>query len=352
MRTRLSLLLVLMLLPLLAACGGAAAPTATPFVRVTEARATATPLPALATSVPAGFPDNPLRLMLVPVDRAAAEILEPQLENAILQASAVTVDVVLAEDDVELLTALCDTTTKTLTAAWVNGITYAAARARNCGDAVMQLQRGTQTGESALVLMSTTLESQDIRSLRGQVFCRPGMDDFYGWLVPSLMLRAAELDVSALADVRDYPDTGELLSAVASGECAGAGIAETLFADVDTDSDGIRIAATSVTFPYGVLMYPFPIPLAARLSLNEGLPQIETSLLPAAESPAETTPEAAVEATAEATSEATPDPTADYTHLLAPFFGEGKFVRLEPEDLAELDAFLEATGFNFAQPEN
>jgi hypothetical protein len=66
-------------------------------------------------------------------------------------------------------------------------------------------------------------------------------------------------------------------------------------------------------------------------------------------------PTITIEATSEATSEATTEATLEATaatppsmNLLAPFFGDGVFVRLEPDDLAELDAFLAETGLNFA----
>ena len=401
-------LIVLPLTLIMAACGG---PPATVVVRGTN---TPTPIPSalpeVATDLPAGFPGNPLRLMLIPQDLEQGEALKPQLENAILQSTSVTVELVFATDRLQLLDALCDTSSSSLTAIWADALTYSVASARRCGDAAV-------------------------------------------WLLPVLMLGANSVDVTSFEEVREYPDTTALLNAVALGECAGTGIATNTLVNWQATNpeaaENLVGVLQSVPIPYGVLMYPYQIPTSARLALTNELPNLAAVMLPTptpdalstedvnltetatpsaintqeivstsgatVEAETTTSPDATLEATGEAdatdeadteaTSEATddaeaeatdidaedtgePDATAEATSaateeieaaltaeatqdaeatgepvldtdtitqvedtstLLAPFVGPGKLVALNADDLVELDAFLASSGLNFSQ---
>ncbi len=278
-------LFVLPLMLLLAACDGGA--VATVVVRGTSTPTpTPSPLPQVATALPAGFPDNPLRIMLIPQDQARARALKPQLENAILQSTSVTVEIVFAEDRLQLLDALCDTSSNQLTAIWADALTYSVASARRCGDATVWLTREGSTGETRQIVLSSTLQSRDVRSLQKQMFCRLGRDDFDTWLLPVLMLESAKVSVSTFGDVREYPDTTSLLNAVALGECAGTGVASSTLAAWQAANpsvtENVVSVLDSVPIPYGVLMYPFQIPIAARLALTNELPNLAAVMLPTA----------------------------------------------------------------------
>lgn len=325
-------LIALPLTLLLAACGGG--PVATLVVRGTEApTATPTPLPEVATALPAGFPDNPLRIMLIPQDQAEAQALKPQLENAILLSTSVTVEIVFASDRLELLDALCDTSSDRLTAIWADALTYSVASARRCGDAAVWLTRDGTSGETRQIVLSEELGSRDVRSLQRNTFCRLSRDDFDSWLLPVLLLEANRVAVSTLEDVREYPDTTSLLNAVALGECSGTGVSTSTLvawqaANPDVAENVIGVVE-SVPIPYGVLMYPFQIPSAARLALTNELPDLAAVMLPtptpdgteAVEPVGTSEADLAVTATAEAvstedalsTAEATLDATSDAT---------------------------------------
>jgi hypothetical protein len=347
----LSIILILALI--LSACGGSAA-TPTPIGRRTTATPTPTPLPLLATVVPAGAEANPLRLMIVPVDPAGAAALEAQLEQRILESASIFVDIVLVETYGEAVTALCDTTSEIQTAAWLNGMAYAAANARNCGDATIQLERDGSTNDPALIVANAE-STGSITSLRGSVFCRPNAGDFYGWLMPLLQLRLANVETSELVDIRDV-EADDLIAELRQGNCAAIGMSQSAFDALRPATQAaLRVVTTIDTVPYGVLMYPFQIPLGARLYLNDNLPTMETArvILTPTPTPNPDAPAATAEplATAEATAEATPDAGSEYDSLLEPFIGTGELVRIEPDDptIAGFSAFLASTGLDFAQ---
>jgi|GEM_PF-699534 len=276
-------LIVLPLTLILAACGGG--PAATVVVRGTSTPVPPpTSLPQVATALPAGFPDNPLRIMMIPQDLEQAEALKPQLENAILQSTSVTVEIVFATDRLQLLDALCDTSSDSLTAIWADALTYSVADAQRCGDAAVWLTRDGTNGETRQIVLSGEMQSRDVRSLQRNTFCRLRRDDFDSWLLPVLLLESNGVDVSTLEDVREYPDTTSLLNAVALGECSGTGVlTSTLVAWQAANpaaAENIESVVESVPIPYGVLMYPYQIPVAARLALTNELPNLAAVMLP------------------------------------------------------------------------
>lgn len=329
----------------LVACG-AAAPDATP-TRPPAATNTpiSTALPSIATMVPAGFPGNPLQMVIIPDDPVVAARQEVLLEEAILAASNVTVDVVFARTNAEAFAVLCSAGTDAVSIAWVDGLTYAAASARDCGEAVLQLvDEGTagRSGEVIAIVLNRALGTADLSVLRGRTFCRISYADPDSWLLPLLMLQAVDIAVDDFDVVNNYANNSALLDAVASGECSGAAFPQSQLDlwldDGDARIEDVRVAQTSVVFPYPILMYSFDTPLAARLSLTEGLLGLDAII----SSTAEATPELSVTGTAEST----PEP-ADMLNLRA-FFGPREIVRVDQTLLNTLVDFLRTTNVDLS----
>lgn len=338
---------------LLAACNsGAATPTLN--VRRTTATPTPTPLPIVATAVSAGAAANPLRLVIVPAQPADAAALETRLEERILKTTNVFVDIVLVTSYAEAVAAVCDTTSAVQSAAWLHPLAYAAANARNCGDAAFAWERAGQRAEAGLIVLNTT-QATSIGGLADKPFCRLSAQDYYGWLLPLLLLRRAGLDPAVIGELVDYADAAALTDALSSGACAGAGLSAVAYDALPAAAKtNLTVALTSPELPLGLLMYPFQIPLGARLYLNDTLAALDSN--PAALIPTPTpalataTPTPEGTPAPEATAEATPDPLAErYTSLWEPFLGAGAPARLMPEDLRELEAFLSSAGLDFAQ---
>jgi acyl carrier protein len=172
-------------------------------------------------------------------------------------------------------------------------------------------------GEATVLITNRRLGSGDIFLAQGRVFCRLGEDDFYSWFVPALLMERANLDpVRSPIRIDDYPDTESLVQAVMDGDCDISGIAQTTY-DALEDTSDLRIVDTTIRFPFGILMYPLEVELGVRLSLNDSLMSLAD------------------------------DPIADRSlHLL---LGQDMLIPVEEDSLAPLTAFMQTTGYDFAQ---
>ncbi len=160
-----------------------------------------TPLPALPTAIPPGTEDNPIHMVIKPVG-AARLITEAQInefQSVLVDQTGLVIEVTLVDRYAEALLALCNSRPDNLTVAWLDGVSYKAAIAQHCGQASLQVERrgrGRQifTGETVHIVAGTQLNGSSIRALVGRSFCRLGYDDYYGWLLPSLMMQASGID--------------------------------------------------------------------------------------------------------------------------------------------------------------
>lgn len=254
-------------------------PTFTPTPR-------STPLPPIATPIPPGQVDNPLRIVLRPDgDRQTAEDALGDFEAAILEKTGLVIQVELVDQRAEALAALCDSAGKP-SVVWLDGLAYMAARARGCGQPVLQVERGpedaTQPGEAAAIIVKKDGDVSSLGALSGETFCRLGYADAYSWILPSLLLRTQQVDPFGLKAVKDYADIPKLVRAVVKGECAAGGIpaqALTLFADdLGKTADQVSILETTIEIPFALLMMPATLPLATQQALSSALVDLaETS---------------------------------------------------------------------------
>jgi ABC-type phosphate/phosphonate transport system substrate-binding protein len=301
--------------------GVTAVPTLTPTPR-------STPLPAIATAIPPGAVENPLQMVVRPDgSMSAARAAIDAVETAILEIAGVAVDIELVERYGEALAALCQSSEGRVSVVWLNGASYVAARAENCGVPVLQVERGTRrdarTGEGAAIIVNGDENISTLSALRDRSFCRLAYDDFYTWLAPSLILRASGLNLSTTAgEITDYDDLPSLIQAVADGDCDAAGIpANALETYADDLGDAVEqvdvLTTTTVEFPYAVLVLPPEVPLGTRIALNDAL----------------------VEMAADNT----------YAPKLRDLLGQNALLPAAVDDFAELETFMSSTGLDFAQ---
>lgn len=308
--------------------------------------ATATPITDIRfipTAVPAGLPDNPLQMVMLPV--SSSLYIEPEvtvepeigevelpvdstqaeldLEQAILEYSSVTVDIVPAGSRADVLRALCDAS-DTTSAVWVDGVSFTAALAQNCGEPIYVVQKRIdgrlESGESGVIILNRNLGSTQLSALYTRTFCRFGVDDFYSWLLPLMIFRANNIDPSRIDTFVDYDDAQDMIEAVATGDCAGAGLSSVVYNDiVDGDeelSDDISVSFTSPPIPYAVLMYPVEMQLGIRVSLTEGLERLADD--------------------------------EDDSEILRPFLGQDELQSVDLDDFVEYDTFLDDVGLDFS----
>lgn len=320
------LLMILCLALLASACRRQSAdsqPTVLPTLTVTPR---STPLPALPTVVPVGQEGNPLRMVVHPLgDISDARQAAPDFEAAVLDQSGLVINVQVADRDAEVLAALCDSSSGQVTVAWLNGLTYAAAQAQNCGTAVLQVERGSRqsarTGDAASIIVNKDAAVTSFSALREKTFCRIGYDDLYSWLIPSLMMRSNGVDPLAINTVNDYEDIPTLVQAVADGDCDAAGIPadglETFADDIGAAAENIDTLATSINFAFAILVVPAEVPLGTRLALDDTLVAL-----------------------AESSSSAI---------KMRALLGQNALLPVTPEDFADLNTFIASTGLDFAQ---
>ena len=297
-----------------------------------------------------------------------------QVADAVLRRTGLHFEIVFVEAYADALVELCQSGGGLVSLPLLDGVTYTAAVARNCGQPALHMAAGVSPdglfvdlddspppaaqiaaeaeaeesgddvaeesgdttppevaatpafdlsdvplrfGAPGVIVANADLGTTDVSLVSGRTFCRLGYDDYYSWLLPSLVLQTRGIDLAtAAAEIRDYANSGALLRAVASGDCAAAGFAREVY-DTLTVPEGVTVIAETVDMPYGVLMVPLEVGLGVRLALAEHLPAL------------------AVDAQ---------DGRA--LHLL---LGQTALVPVESDDLEELDAFMQSTGLNFAQ---
>lgn len=292
--------------------------TATPTPR-------STPLPPVATVIPPGEATNPIQMVVRPPGSAVSRSLltENQISrftDNLTEQTGLNIGLVVVDRYAEALAALCDSSPAQITVAWLDGLSYAAAAARHCGEPVLQIAKDGETGTAGYLVVRDNYNASSVSSLNGQDFCRISATDYYSWLVPGLLLKEAGLDpVSSFSSVTDYDDLVSLMSAVAEGDCDFAGISADEFAGLSRSlQDDLRILAETPVLPYGVLVYPIGLPLDRRLALTEGLVQLALN--------------------------------RELAVTLAPFLGQDALVRMDsPDSFEDLTDFLGDTGLDFAQ---
>lgn len=319
------LLLAMLVIALVSACRrqvAEALPTAQPTFTATPR---STPLPSIATTVPPGQENNPIQMVVRPIgDLTEVRDALSDLEAAILENAQLSVQIELVEREAQAVAALCNSTPENPVMAWVAGVALLAVQAENCGQPLLQVAQGrgsaATTGAASSIVVRRGLDS--FETLDGRTFCRINYADSTSWLIPSLMLRANGLDlVTDLRAINDYPSTPELVKAVSSGQCDAAGIPENAmetFADeLQSVEARVSILATSIEFPYNVLMLPRDIPLGAQTTLQTVLVRLARDRV-----------------------------TGPQLRLL---LGQDTLVEVEPDSLSALTDFAATTGLDFAQ---
>src|SRR5262249_2028247 len=124
------------------------------------------------------------------------------------------------------------------------------------------------------IIVNKDAKITTISELTNKKLCRIAADDFYTWLVPTLMMKAGQVDpLTAPKSVTDYSDVDALVAAVVSGDCDAAGIAKTDYdAIANSDTEGaVDVLTESIPIPYNILLIPLEVPLGVRLQLTDAL---------------------------------------------------------------------------------
>ncbi|MCU0481051.1 MAG: PT domain-containing protein [Anaerolineae bacterium] len=300
------------------------------------------------------------------VQRRVAEQVVLEIYNR----TSLYFEVILLDSYGEGLTALCNSERGVVTIPILDGITTLAALANECGDVSLQIAKLSDdsltfvpvqitiqptpeptsdmdatveptadvtaeatsqptpaptstpapinlddavTGEVGVFFISRTLGAQSISVMQNRVLCRLNIRDFYSWFVPDLLLDNANITP---LNVIDKASPRDLVNAVASDECAGGMLSVTQFEALGTGL-GVDVVQRTISFPYGIVLYPLEVELGIQLRLNEILPPMAQ------------------------------DPQAGYALRL--LIGQNALIPITPDDLTELSQLIANSGYDLSQ---
>jgi len=274
-----------------------------------------------------------------------------RVSDDIFERTSLYVEIVPVDDYAVALSALCTSGEGVVAIPWLDGVTYAAAMAQNCGQPALQVARGgdsivfeeipestpestveatdepeteegdgdesvstdaLRTGTVGLIITNDGIQFGGVELVSGQTYCHTGLDDFFSWFLPALMIEQQAIDpLRAPAEFVEFETENDLIEAVQDGDCQMTGISEDMFDELEPED--VRIVDESIVLPYGILMYPLEVELGIKLSLTENLQALAL------------------------------DP--EQGRRLRLLLGQSQLLEAVPDDFAELDEFLAAYDF-------
>jgi hypothetical protein len=290
--------------------------------------------------------------------------LTEEASRVIFDRTRLFVEIQLVENYGQALTALCQTETGIVTMAWLDGLTYVAARENTCGEAGIQIRKGEnpqnpfadvvidvsvleatpspddegasdetpsttlinledygtlRSGSPAVLMLNAGIGATNPNVLTTRAFCRIHNTDFYSWLLPSIIFTQEDI---VPAQVIDQPTPADMLRAIVEEDCFGAMFSRDQLTELEDlpEFEEVRVSRTTPVLPYGVLTYPLEVEVGVRLSLND-------QLLALVQDPVD----------------------GRYLRVL---LGYDVLAVVEDEDFNELVAFIRNAGYDFAQMGN
>jgi ABC-type phosphate/phosphonate transport system substrate-binding protein len=172
------------------------------------------PLPSDSEAGAIGGAENSARFLLVAEEPVRTDSLVDGLNGD----EELTVTLDFTDSYAEALSALCAGQAQVVS---LNAFGYLAARERGCGEAFYILETEGATAIQGQILADSWTGVYALDGARGRVFCRPDGLSLYGWVIPSLTLRARGVDpLNDLADVIDAGDDETVVRMIHDGECA------------------------------------------------------------------------------------------------------------------------------------
>jgi phosphonate transport system substrate-binding protein len=158
---------------------------------------------------------------------------------------------------------------------WLNTFGYILAHEKYGVDVALATERFGTTTYKGQIITKADSGIETIEDLAGKTFCRPDPLSTSGWIIPSITLAAAGLDVETDIEVTDVGSHNNVVAAVYNGECdAGAtyvdarGTIEDDFPDV---KDVVVVIAESADIPNDTVSFAADVPADVRENVVNAL---------------------------------------------------------------------------------
>jgi phosphonate transport system substrate-binding protein len=230
--------------------------------------------PAVVVPDNLGTEENPITWVMVPSGDTERISSGGQLmADLIYEETGLVIETFVATDYAAAVEAMCANPPE----AWMGSLaTFAliAAADRGCSEpALIALRRGT-AGYPGFIYVNNETGYTSLEDLKGSgaVVCAGGETSTSGWILPSIMLKAAGIDLENDIDVQFLADHETVAISVYTGECdVGTGYVDTRLRveeDYPDILDKTTVIETSVDIPNDGIQYNVNFPQELRDQIN------------------------------------------------------------------------------------
>lgn len=226
------------------------------------------------TPISPGHPANPLQVIFVVDNIETSGANASQVVGRLQAQSGVALNAVLALTTSQAIEQLCNLDGDGVhSAVWIHPLAATIAEIRNCGQIALQGVLGDSAGMPGQIIATSGLSTLTVEDKR---FCRLALDDFYSWVLPSLVMQVRGVDSTTLSEVEDQSDWSALVSSVNSGLCDFAGVPANYKMDSNLSNLGRNtvLVAESPAMPFGMLVYPPQLLLQDQQKLTTAFLQL------------------------------------------------------------------------------
>jgi phosphonate transport system substrate-binding protein len=230
--------------------------------------------PAVAVPDNLGTEENPITWVMVPsgdVDRISTG--GQLMADLIYDETGLVIETFVATDYTAAVEALCATPPE----AWMGSLaTFAliAAADRGCAEPELIAMRRDDTGYPGQIYVNNESGITSLEDLKGSgaIVCAGGETSTSGWILPSIMLQAAGIDLETDIEVQFLSDHDAVAAAVYNGDCdVGTGYVDTRLRVEETYPDILdktTVIEISVDIPNDGVQYHPAFPRELRDQIN------------------------------------------------------------------------------------
>jgi phosphonate transport system substrate-binding protein len=219
-----------------------------------------------------GTEDNPITLLFIPSENAQeVQAGADQLSVLLSEATGLTIEAVVSTDYAAAIEAMCGGEAEI---GALNTFSYILAHERGCADVGVVSTRFDSPFYSGQVITLADSGIESLADLAGGTFCRPDPLSTSGWIIPSIAMQAAGVDLGGL-EIIDAGGHDGVVTSVYNGDCiAGATFVdarsnvEEEFPDV---MEKIVVIAESAPIPNDTLSYAPSLSAETQQAITDAL---------------------------------------------------------------------------------